>query len=74
MLPQIPSLKHVIYVDEKKFKAEGYPETISIHSMQAVQEQGKLPENSVYFYLFKIFDVLFSEFGKQSLYCSSYSE
>ncbi|XP_024139350.1 long-chain-fatty-acid--CoA ligase 4 isoform X1 [Oryzias melastigma] len=45
VLPQIPSLKHVIYVDEKKFKAEGYPETISIHSMQAVQEQGKLPEN-----------------------------
>ncbi|XP_008276356.1 long-chain-fatty-acid--CoA ligase 4 [Stegastes partitus] len=45
VLPQIPKLKHVIYVDQKKMNTEGYPAGLSIHSMQAVQELGKLPEN-----------------------------
>ncbi|KAK2849411.1 hypothetical protein Q5P01_009245 [Channa striata] len=45
VLPQIPKLKHVIYVDTKKISAEGYPAGLSIHSMQAVQELGMLPEN-----------------------------
>lgn len=45
VLPQIPKLKHVIYVDQKKINTEGYPAGLSIHSMQAVQELGNLPEN-----------------------------
>uniref|UniRef100_UPI0037E8D553 long-chain-fatty-acid--CoA ligase 4 n=1 Tax=Semicossyphus pulcher TaxID=241346 RepID=UPI0037E8D553 len=45
VLPLIPKLKHVIYVDEKKVSTEGYPAGLSIHSMQAVQELGSLPEN-----------------------------
>ncbi len=49
VLPQIPKLKHVIYVDQKKVSTEGYPAGLSIQSMQAVQELGALPENSVYF-------------------------
>lgn len=48
MLPLIPKLKHVIYVDQKKMKAEGYPAGLNTHSMQAVQELGALPENSAY--------------------------
>lgn len=49
VLSQIPKLKHVIYVDQKKVSTEGHPAGLSIHSMQAVQELGKLPDNSVYF-------------------------
>ncbi|KAI3351948.1 hypothetical protein L3Q82_020764 [Scortum barcoo] len=45
VLPQIPKLKHVIYVDKKKVSTEGYPAGLSIHSMQAVRELGSLPEN-----------------------------
>ncbi|XP_022062540.1 long-chain-fatty-acid--CoA ligase 4 [Acanthochromis polyacanthus] len=45
VLPQIPKLKHVIYVDQKKMNTEGYPAGLSIRSMQTVQELGKLPEN-----------------------------
>ncbi|KAM9376854.1 long-chain-fatty-acid--CoA ligase 4 [Pholidichthys leucotaenia] len=45
MLPQITKLKHVIYVDKKKMSTEGYPAGLSICSMQAVQELGRLPEN-----------------------------
>uniref|UniRef100_A0AAQ6AKX3 long-chain-fatty-acid--CoA ligase n=1 Tax=Amphiprion ocellaris TaxID=80972 RepID=A0AAQ6AKX3_AMPOC len=45
VLPQISKLKHVIYVDQKKINTEGYPAGLSIHSMQAVQDLGKLPEN-----------------------------
>ncbi|XP_039975370.1 long-chain-fatty-acid--CoA ligase 4 [Xiphias gladius] len=45
VLPQIPKLKHVIYLDPKKSSTEGYPAGLSIHSMQAVRELGKLPEN-----------------------------
>lgn len=45
VLPLIPKLKHVIYVDQKKVSTEGYPAGMSIHSMQAVQELGSLPEN-----------------------------
>ncbi|XP_038555827.1 long-chain-fatty-acid--CoA ligase 4 [Micropterus salmoides] len=45
VLPQIPNLKHVIYVDQKKVTTEGYPAGLSIHSMQAVQDLGALPEN-----------------------------
>ncbi|TNN38107.1 Long-chain-fatty-acid--CoA ligase 4 [Liparis tanakae] len=45
VLPLIPKLKHVIYVDQKKMNAEGYPAGLSTHSMQAVQELGALPEN-----------------------------
>ncbi|KAM9356635.1 long-chain-fatty-acid--CoA ligase 4 [Symphorus nematophorus] len=45
VLPQIPKLKHVIYVDQKKVSTEGYPAGLSIHSMQAVRELGAQPEN-----------------------------
>ncbi|XP_053179890.1 long-chain-fatty-acid--CoA ligase 4 [Scomber japonicus] len=45
VLPQIPKLKHVIYVDQKKVTAEGYPAGLSLHSMEAVRELGALPEN-----------------------------
>ncbi|MED6274101.1 Long-chain-fatty-acid--CoA ligase 4, partial [Characodon lateralis] len=45
VLPQISKLKHVVYVDQKKVNTEGYPAGLSIHSMQAVQELGVLPEN-----------------------------
>uniref|UniRef100_A0A3Q3W760 long-chain-fatty-acid--CoA ligase n=1 Tax=Mola mola TaxID=94237 RepID=A0A3Q3W760_MOLML len=45
VLQQLPKLKHVIYVDQKKVSTDGYPAGLSIHSMQAVQELGKLPEN-----------------------------
>ncbi|XP_056140407.1 long-chain-fatty-acid--CoA ligase 4 [Lampris incognitus] len=46
VLQQIPKLKHVIFVDQKKGSIEGYPAGLSIHSMQAVRELGALPENS----------------------------
>lgn len=45
VLSQIPKLKHVIYVDQKKINTEGYPAGLTIHSMQAVEELGALPEN-----------------------------
>ncbi|XP_020485343.2 long-chain-fatty-acid--CoA ligase 4 [Labrus bergylta] len=45
VLPLIPKLKHVIYVDQKKVNTEGYPAGLSIHSMHAVQELGSLSEN-----------------------------
>ncbi|KAA8588499.1 hypothetical protein FQN60_009844 [Etheostoma spectabile] len=45
VLPQIPKLKHVIYVDQGKISPEGYPAGLSTHSMQAVRELGALPEN-----------------------------
>ncbi|XP_057705721.1 long-chain-fatty-acid--CoA ligase 4 isoform X3 [Corythoichthys intestinalis] len=45
VLPSIPKLKHIIYVDQKKVNNEGYPAGLSIHSMQAVQDLGALPEN-----------------------------
>ncbi|XP_028271779.1 long-chain-fatty-acid--CoA ligase 4 [Parambassis ranga] len=45
VLPQIPKLKHVIYVDQKKASTDGYPAGLSIHSMQSVRELGMLPEN-----------------------------
>ncbi|XP_071394470.1 long-chain-fatty-acid--CoA ligase 4 [Centroberyx affinis] len=45
VLPQIPKLKHVIYVDQKNMSTEGYPAGLAIHSMQAVRELGALPEN-----------------------------
>lgn len=47
VLPQIPKLKHVIYVDQKKVSTEGFPAGLSIHSMQAVRELGTLPDNGV---------------------------
>ena len=68
VLPLIPKLKHVIYVDQKKMTTEGYPAGLSIHSMQAVRELGALPENSVYFsvsfWLSVIFDFFFLFFFK----------
>lgn len=45
VLPQIPKLKHVIYVDQKKISTEGYPAGLSIHSMQSVRDLGALPKN-----------------------------
>ncbi|KAM6953052.1 long-chain-fatty-acid--CoA ligase 4 isoform 1-T2 [Lycodopsis pacificus] len=45
VLPLIPKLKHVIYVDQKKMNTAGYPAWLSIHGMQAVLELGALPEN-----------------------------
>uniref|UniRef100_A0A3B5LZD0 long-chain-fatty-acid--CoA ligase n=1 Tax=Xiphophorus couchianus TaxID=32473 RepID=A0A3B5LZD0_9TELE len=47
VLPQISKLKHIIYVDQKKVNTEGYPEGLSIHSMQAVRDLGVLPENKI---------------------------
>lgn len=46
VLTQIPKLKHVIYVDQKKASTGGYPDGLSIHSMQAVEELGQRSENS----------------------------
>lgn len=46
VLRQIPKLKHVIYVDQKKVSTEGYPDGLSIHSMESVQQLGQRPENS----------------------------
>ncbi|XP_047440868.1 long-chain-fatty-acid--CoA ligase 4 [Mugil cephalus] len=45
VLPQIPKLKHVIYVDQKKVSSQDYPEGLSVHSMQSVRDLGVLPEN-----------------------------
>ncbi|XP_037315651.1 long-chain-fatty-acid--CoA ligase 4 [Pungitius pungitius] len=45
VLSQIPKLKHVIYVDQKKLNTTCYPAGLSTHSMQDVQELGALPEN-----------------------------
>ncbi|XP_007247481.3 long-chain-fatty-acid--CoA ligase 4 [Astyanax mexicanus] len=45
VLPQIPNLKHIIYVDNKSISTAGYPETIQTHSMQSVKELGAKPEN-----------------------------
>ncbi|XP_060935077.1 long-chain-fatty-acid--CoA ligase 4 [Limanda limanda] len=45
VLPNTPKLKHVIFVDQKKVSTDGYAAGISIHSMEAVLELGKLPEN-----------------------------
>ncbi|KAG9272539.1 long-chain-fatty-acid-CoA ligase 4 [Astyanax mexicanus] len=45
VLPQIPNLKHIIYVDNKSISTAGYPETIQIHSMQSVKELRAKPEN-----------------------------
>uniref|UniRef100_A0A668A4L7 long-chain-fatty-acid--CoA ligase n=1 Tax=Myripristis murdjan TaxID=586833 RepID=A0A668A4L7_9TELE len=47
VLPKIPKLKHVIYVDQKRVSTEGYPAGLSIHAMHAVRELGAKPENSV---------------------------
>ncbi|KAM9795278.1 long-chain-fatty-acid--CoA ligase 4 [Neosynchiropus ocellatus] len=45
VLPHIPKLKHVIYVDQKRVATDGYPAGLSIHSMQSVKELGSRPEN-----------------------------
>lgn len=45
VLPCIPKLKHVIYVDQKKISTDGFPTGLSIHSMQSVRDLGALPEN-----------------------------
>ncbi|XP_051933443.1 long-chain-fatty-acid--CoA ligase 4 isoform X2 [Hippocampus zosterae] len=45
VLPNIPKLKHIIYVNKKKMTTEGFPARLSIHSMQEVQNLGALPEN-----------------------------
>ncbi|XP_068596966.1 long-chain-fatty-acid--CoA ligase 4 [Brachionichthys hirsutus] len=46
VLHQIPKLKHVIYVGQKRVSTDGYPAGLSVHSMQAVRELGMLPENA----------------------------
>ncbi|KAM6970466.1 long-chain-fatty-acid--CoA ligase 4b [Aplochiton taeniatus] len=45
VLPEIRNLKHIIYVDQKSINRTGYPESLQIHSMQAVLELGAKPEN-----------------------------
>uniref|UniRef100_A0A671MU73 long-chain-fatty-acid--CoA ligase n=1 Tax=Sinocyclocheilus anshuiensis TaxID=1608454 RepID=A0A671MU73_9TELE len=45
VLPQIPNLRHIIYVDRKSISSAGYPQGIQIHSMHSVQELGAKPEN-----------------------------
>uniref|UniRef100_A0A8C1GSM3 long-chain-fatty-acid--CoA ligase n=1 Tax=Cyprinus carpio TaxID=7962 RepID=A0A8C1GSM3_CYPCA len=45
VLPQIPNLRHIIYVDRKSISTVGYPQGIQIHSMHSVQELGAKPEN-----------------------------
>ncbi|KAL4659644.1 long-chain-fatty-acid-CoA ligase 4 [Arapaima gigas] len=45
VLCKISNLKHVIYVDKKNINTSGYPKSLEIHSMQAVQELGAKPEN-----------------------------
>uniref|UniRef100_A0A8C5EEE1 long-chain-fatty-acid--CoA ligase n=1 Tax=Gouania willdenowi TaxID=441366 RepID=A0A8C5EEE1_GOUWI len=45
VLQHIPKLKHVIYADQKKVNTDAYPARLSIQSMEAVINKGKLPEN-----------------------------
>ncbi|TSY55767.1 Long-chain-fatty-acid--CoA ligase 4 [Bagarius yarrelli] len=45
VLPQIPNLKHIIYVDDKSLNTASYPENIQIHSLRSVKELGANPEN-----------------------------
>lgn len=45
VLPQIPNLRHIVYVDNKSLNTADYPENIQIHSMQSVKELGAKPEN-----------------------------
>uniref|UniRef100_A0A8C2A614 long-chain-fatty-acid--CoA ligase n=1 Tax=Cyprinus carpio TaxID=7962 RepID=A0A8C2A614_CYPCA len=45
VLPQIPNLRHIIYVDRKSISTAGYPQGVQIHSMHSVQELGAKPEN-----------------------------
>lgn len=45
VLPQIPNLRHIIYVDKKPISATGYPPNVQIHSMHSVQQLGAKPEN-----------------------------
>ncbi|CAM4613203.1 unnamed protein product [Leuciscus chuanchicus] len=45
VLPQMPNLKHIIYVDTKGISTAGFPQGIQIHSMHSVQELGAKPEN-----------------------------
>uniref|UniRef100_A0A671T1H0 long-chain-fatty-acid--CoA ligase n=1 Tax=Sinocyclocheilus anshuiensis TaxID=1608454 RepID=A0A671T1H0_9TELE len=47
VLPQIPSLRQIIYVDRKSISTAGYPQGIQIHSMHSVQELGAKPENLI---------------------------
>ncbi|KAA0709304.1 Long-chain-fatty-acid--CoA ligase 4 [Triplophysa tibetana] len=45
VLPQIPKLRHIIYVDRKTISNSGYSQNIQIHSMHSVQQLGEKPEN-----------------------------
>ncbi|XP_028816784.1 LOW QUALITY PROTEIN: long-chain-fatty-acid--CoA ligase 4-like [Denticeps clupeoides] len=45
VLPQIPNLKHIIYVENKSISTTGYPDSVQIQSMQSVQQLGSRPEN-----------------------------
>ncbi|XP_063045676.1 long-chain-fatty-acid--CoA ligase 4 [Engraulis encrasicolus] len=45
VLPQIPNLKHIIYVDSRKVSREGYPEGLQLHSMDDVQSLGAMPDH-----------------------------
>uniref|UniRef100_A0A8C8FQ76 long-chain-fatty-acid--CoA ligase n=1 Tax=Oncorhynchus tshawytscha TaxID=74940 RepID=A0A8C8FQ76_ONCTS len=45
VLSQIPKLKHIISVDQRRVSTEGYPPGLAIHSMASVQELGSQPDN-----------------------------
>lgn len=44
VLPKIRHLKHIIYVDKKTINTSGYPDTLQIHNMAAVEEMGAKSE------------------------------
>ncbi|XP_058490934.1 long-chain-fatty-acid--CoA ligase 3a [Solea solea] len=46
ILMEVPSLQHIIVVDNAPTTAAGYPRGIIIHNMAAVQELGARPENA----------------------------
>ncbi|KAJ8388705.1 hypothetical protein AAFF_G00131140 [Aldrovandia affinis] len=45
ILLEVPRLQHIIVIDAKLTKWEGYPRGISVHNMATVQELGNKPEN-----------------------------
>uniref|UniRef100_A0A8C8FMQ8 long-chain-fatty-acid--CoA ligase n=1 Tax=Oncorhynchus tshawytscha TaxID=74940 RepID=A0A8C8FMQ8_ONCTS len=45
VLSQIPKLKHIISVDQRRVSTEGYPPGLAIHSMASVQELGSHVED-----------------------------
>lgn len=45
VLPQIPFIKHIIYVGKKNLSKAEYPEGVEIHEMESIEDLGAKPEN-----------------------------